>query len=104
VPGFVASPAGAASSGFGVSFWSIVNALTSKLASLSSVDTISIPKQIWFKVDLSESQPLAMIHFIVSRRFKVPEAKLLVATKAMYPLVGFLYTLNLRPPKVTSWT
>jgi hypothetical protein len=80
---FVALLAGVATSSFGLSFASIENAVTLNVASALAVDTISTPKQIWFKVDLLESQPLAIVHFMISRRFIVPDVKLVVATKAM---------------------
>ena len=62
---------------------SIENADTSNLASASSVETISTPKQIWFTVDVLESHPLAMVHFIMSSRLTVPDVKFVIATKAM---------------------
>ena len=60
------------------------------LASASSVETISTPKQIWFTVDVLESQPLAMVHFIISSKFTVPDVKFVIATNAMYPLLDRL--------------
>jgi hypothetical protein len=60
---------------FAFNFSSIENAETSNLRSASSVETISTPKQIWFTVDVLESQPLAIVHFIMSSRFTVPDVK-----------------------------
>ena len=78
---------------FVFNFPSMEKADTSNLASASSVETISTPKQIWFTVDVLESQPLVIVHFIMSSRFTVLDVKFVIATKAMYPLLDRLYTL-----------
>jgi len=44
-----------------LNFSSIENADTSNRASVSSVETISTPKQIWFTVEVLASQPLAIV-------------------------------------------
>ena len=80
---FVASLAGPGDFRPNLDFASIEKAVTWNLASASSVDTISTPKQIWFKADLPGSHDLVIAHWTISRRLTVPEVKLVVATNAM---------------------
>jgi len=58
--------------GFAFNFPSIENADTSNLASTSSVETISTPKQIWFTVDVLERQPNPRLRCLSSISFSNP--------------------------------